>query len=134
MDFIYLCLKLSSPWWVRVRCSFIVWLCFCSERLFRLKTKQELGSVYVSTCGYNAALSTRGVLPAQTGFASSVGCHKAILRWLTFVHGECCQWSSGRDIGHFRCTSVKIALVCLKHSAVFAAQMQPLPSLLVHLS
>lgn len=72
MDFIYLCLKLSSPLVGEGMVQFyslallLLWKAF-----HRLKNKQDLGSVYVSTCGYNAALSTRGVLPAQTGFASS---------------------------------------------------------------
>lgn len=72
MDFIYLCLKLSSLLVGEGTVQFyslallLLWKAF-----HRLKNKQDWGSVYVSTCGYNAALSTRGVLPAQTGFASS---------------------------------------------------------------
>jgi len=55
-----------------------------------------------------------------------------VLRWLTAVHAELCQLSSGSNICHFKSTSVQIAFVLVEAlSAVFASQTQQLSTSLL---
>lgn len=133
MDFIYLCLKLSSS---VVGEGVIQFYSLASLSLWKpLKDSKTSSSWAVFMClraRYHTALRS-GALWAQPVLPASSGCHKAVLRWLASVHTTLCQPSSHSNICEFKCTSIKITFVWVEVlSAVFASQtQQPSPFLLV---